>query len=113
MVCEIWGQAVSPLRPGTETWVAWLLMWIGYSIVVGLVGRAIVPLKKPLGTFATLLLGMVGATVGPIIVQFVYDRGCISPLRPESFVGAVGVAVLLLLGYHLAQPPRKRIGSDR
>ena len=113
MVFGIWGQAVPQVRPGTEAWVAWLLMWIGYSIVVGLVGRAIVPLQRPLGTFATLLVGMVAATLGPIIVQAVYKPDGVSPLSPEAFVAAVGVVVLILLGYYLVQLLSKQPGSRR
>ncbi|MCS7238711.1 MAG: hypothetical protein NZ899_10650 [Thermoguttaceae bacterium] len=95
---------VSPLKmaPGSEPWVAVLLMWLGYSLAVGLAARAVVPLPRPLGTFATVLIGLVGVTMGPLALEWGYFRQTISPLRPEAFVAAVAVSVLVLLAYRFS-----------
>lgn len=91
------------MRPGSEPWVAVLLMWLGYSLIVGLIARAIVPLPRPPGTFATLLVGLVGATLAPFILEWAAFGRSVSPLRPEAFLTAVGVATACLLFYRLSQ----------
>jgi uncharacterized membrane protein YeaQ/YmgE (transglycosylase-associated protein family) len=87
-------------------------MWIGYSLVVGLIARAIVPLRQPLGTFATLLVGMVGATLGPLVLQWLLQSPEVSPLRPEAFLAAVVLASLILFGYHLIGHFKKQPGMS-
>ncbi len=95
---EMFLQVPPPhMSPGSEPWVAALLMWLGYSLVVGLVARAIVPLPRPLGTFATILVGLVGATGGPLLKDFLLAPKETSPLRPESFVAAATLAVAILV----------------
>lgn len=83
--------------------MAALLMWLGYSVVVGLAARAIVPLPRPLGTFSTILVGLIGTTLGPLVWEAFSPGGSASPLRPEPFLAAVCVSVIILVAWRVIQ----------
>ncbi|WP_437204957.1 GlsB/YeaQ/YmgE family stress response membrane protein [Planctomicrobium sp. SH664] len=74
-----------------------ILSWIVFGLVVGVIGRLLVPGRQPMGWVKTILLGVVGSFAGGLIAYFV-DGG--QPFQPSgmlmSILGAVVVLTLFL-----------------
>ena len=85
-----------------------ILGWILFGFVVGLIARAIMPGRQPIGLFATTLLGIVGAILGGWIGQalgfYTVDQGA-------GFVAATIGAIVLLLIYSSIM--RRRMAKDK
>jgi uncharacterized membrane protein YeaQ/YmgE (transglycosylase-associated protein family) len=64
-----------------------------FGLVVGAIARLAVPGPDPMGWFATLCLGLVGAFVGGILFSFLFNQGI-------GLFGAVIGAILVLLFYN-------------
>jgi uncharacterized membrane protein YeaQ/YmgE (transglycosylase-associated protein family) len=80
--------------------VIWLII---LGLVVGLIARAVVPGRQPMGWIATAVLGIVGAYVGGTLGSVVFPphQFDIHPPIKHSFLGALVGAVLLLVIYKL------------
>jgi uncharacterized membrane protein YeaQ/YmgE (transglycosylase-associated protein family) len=75
--------------------IIWLII---LGLVVGLIARAVVPGRQPMGWIATAVLGIVGAYVGGTLGSVVFPphQFDIHPPIQHSFLGALVGAVLLL-----------------
>jgi uncharacterized membrane protein YeaQ/YmgE (transglycosylase-associated protein family) len=75
--------------------IIWLII---LGLVVGLIARAVVPGRQPMGWLATAALGIVGAYVGGTLgsIAFPPHRFDIQPPIKHAFLGALLGAVLLL-----------------
>jgi uncharacterized membrane protein YeaQ/YmgE (transglycosylase-associated protein family) len=85
-----------------ELVVVWhIIGMIILGLIVGLIARAIVPGKQPMGWIATALLGIVGGYVGGTLGSVVFPphKFTITPPINHSFWGALVGAVILLLIY--------------
>ena len=72
-----------------------IIGWILFGLVVGIVGKLLMPGRDPGGFILTILLGIAGALLGGFLGQFLgfYREG-----EPAGFLMAVlGSSVLLLL----------------
>ncbi len=80
--------------------IIWLII---LGLVVGLIARAVVPGRQPMGWIATAVLGIVGAYVGGTLGSVVFPphQFDIHPPIKHSFLGALVGAVLLLVIYKL------------
>ena len=77
-----------------------LLSWIVLGLVAGAIAKFIMPGKDPGGIIVTILIGIAGAVVGGFLgTQFGW--GDISGFNVQSFLLAVGGALLLLLAYRM------------
>lgn len=95
--------AATPAAPGIRyqrrlvvvLHIIWLII---LGLVVGLIARAIVPGRQPMGWIATAVLGIVGAYVGGTLGSVVFPphQFDIHPPIKHSFLGALVGAVLLL-----------------
>ena len=90
-----------PLNEAAQLAGDWLLTWVGFGTLVGLVAKAIMPGRDPGGAVATLLMGVGGAVIGCGILSYFYDGQRVSPLTPLGFCLAVGGAFVLLVFYRL------------
>ncbi len=45
----------------------WLIGWIFFGFIVGLIARGLVPGKQPMGIFRTMMLGIGGSFLGGLI----------------------------------------------
>lgn len=89
------------------------MVWFTYIVIglfAGLIARAVVPGKQPMGLFATTVLGIAGSLLGGILGSL------FSPGGPKFQVGGSGlimsvvgaIVVLLAVGWYNA---RKRISA--
>ena len=86
--------------------IIWMIV---LGLVVGLIARAVVPGRQPMGFIATAVLGIVGAYVGGTLGSVVFPphQFDIHPPIKHAFLGALVGAVLLLVDIqarHLADP---------
>ena len=79
-----------------------ILGYILTGLVVGALGRLVVPGRNPIGLAMTILLGIVGAVVGGLIA---YAVGLGAVL---TFIVAVAIAALLV--YMISGSSRSRSG---
>jgi len=73
-----------------------MLGWIFFGLIVGVVARALLPGRDPMGLLATALLGVVGALFGGWVGQAL---GLYAVGSRVGFLGAVVGAVLVLVIY--------------
>jgi uncharacterized membrane protein YeaQ/YmgE (transglycosylase-associated protein family) len=75
-----------------------VLGWIIFGLVVGIVGKLIMPGKDPGGLIATVAIGVIGALIGGFLGRLV---GMYGEEDPVGFVMAVIGAMLLLWLYRV------------
>jgi uncharacterized membrane protein YeaQ/YmgE (transglycosylase-associated protein family) len=80
-----------------------ILGWILFGLVVGIIAKFIMPGRDPGGIIVTILLGIVGAVLGGYIGQALHLYG---PGEPAGFVGATLGAILILFIYRMATRSR-------
>jgi uncharacterized membrane protein YeaQ/YmgE (transglycosylase-associated protein family) len=75
-----------------------IIGWVLFGLVVGIVGKLLMPGRDPGGFIITILLGIGGALLGGFIGQSLglYQEG-----EPAGFLMAVVGSILLLLIYRL------------
>jgi uncharacterized membrane protein YeaQ/YmgE (transglycosylase-associated protein family) len=80
--------------------------WLLFGLVVGVVGKFLMPGRDPGGFIVTILLGIAGALLGGFIGQSLgfYREG-----EPAGFIMAVIGSIILLLLYRLFVGRRERI----
>ena len=100
--CGTAGLLCPPVGYSKELVVVLHIIWmIILGLVVGLIARAVVPGRQPMGWIATAVLGIVGAYVGGTLGSVVFPphQFDIHPPIKHSFLGALVGAVLLLVIY--------------
>lgn len=81
--------------------MSWIL-FIVFGLVVGLIARALMPGRQPMGFILTALLGMAGSFVGSYIGGLIQGEGeTVNTADPFNWIGAVLGSLLLLLIYGL------------
>jgi uncharacterized membrane protein YeaQ/YmgE (transglycosylase-associated protein family) len=86
------------LKPENKTMhVIWFIL---FGLVVGLIARAIMPGRQPMGFILTALLGMAGSFIGGYLGSlFQGDQGGLEVSDPYNWIGAIVGSLLLLLLY--------------
>jgi uncharacterized membrane protein YeaQ/YmgE (transglycosylase-associated protein family) len=76
----------------------YIIGWIFFGLVVGIVAKFLMPGRDPGGFFMTALLGIVGALVAGFLGRLIgwYGEG-----DPVGFVMAVVGSIILLVAYRL------------
>jgi uncharacterized membrane protein YeaQ/YmgE (transglycosylase-associated protein family) len=86
-----------------------VLGWILFGFVVGLLARAILPGRDPLGVIGTTSLGIAGALIAGWLGQ---AAGWYGPDEGAGFVSAtVGAIIMLVVGHWVAKKSVTRKGS--
>lgn len=75
-----------------------IIGWILFGLVVGIVGKLLMPGRDPGGFIITIILGIAGALVGGFVGQSLgfYREG-----EPAGFIMAVLGSIILLLLYRM------------
>ncbi|MDA8744333.1 GlsB/YeaQ/YmgE family stress response membrane protein [Rubripirellula amarantea] len=71
----------------------WILGWIVFGFLVGLIARALIPGEQAMGCMRTILLGIAGSFVGGAI-GYLLQGG--SLIQSSGWIGSVVGAVILL-----------------
>jgi len=84
----------------------YIIGWILFGLVVGVVAKFLMPGRDPGGFFITVLIGIVGSLVGGFLGRLVgwYGDG-----DPVGFVMAVVGSIVLLAAYRLTMGPTSRV----
>ncbi|GJL59687.1 MAG: hypothetical protein NPIRA03_25440 [Nitrospirales bacterium] len=72
--------------------------WIVFGLIVGVVGKLLMPGKDPGGFFATVAIGIIGALFGGMLGRMI---GMYGQDDPVGFVMAVIGAILFLWLYRV------------
>lgn len=85
-----------------------IIGWIFFGLVVGVIGKFLMPGRDPGGWVVTILLGIGGALIGGFVGQSLgfYREG-----EPAGFIMAVIGSILLLVIYRMFAG--KRTIADR
>ncbi|HNP62263.1 MAG TPA: GlsB/YeaQ/YmgE family stress response membrane protein [Nitrospirales bacterium] len=75
-----------------------IIGWIVFGLIVGVVGKILMPGKDPGGFFATVAIGIIGALFGGMLGRMV---GMYGQDDPVGFVMAVIGAILFLWLYRV------------
>ena len=75
-----------------------IIGWIIFGLIVGIVAKLLMPGRDPGGFIVTILLGIVGATVGGWLGRVL---GLYRPNEPAGFFMALVGAVILLALYRM------------
>jgi uncharacterized membrane protein YeaQ/YmgE (transglycosylase-associated protein family) len=76
-----------------------IIGWILFGLVVGIIGKLLMPGRDPGGFVITILLGIAGALLGGWIGQAL---GLYAPDEPAGFIMAVIGSIILLVIYRFA-----------
>jgi uncharacterized membrane protein YeaQ/YmgE (transglycosylase-associated protein family) len=79
-----------------------IIGFIILGIVAGFLARLLVPGRDPMGFVATVVLGMVGALVGGLLADVVFDDEAI------GWIGATVGAVIVLLVWNAVTGARRK-----
>lgn len=86
-----------------------VLGWILFGFIVGLIARAIMPGRDPLGLVGTTVLGILGALVAG---WFGHAVGWYAPDEAAGFISATIGAIVVLAIYYFATGRRRRLTSS-
>jgi len=76
-----------------------IIGWILFGLVVGVIGKLLMPGRDPGGFIITILLGIAGALLGGFVGQAL---GLYGPGEPAGFIMAVIGSIILLVIYRMA-----------
>lgn len=79
-----------------------ILGWILFGLVVGILGKLIMPGRDPGGMIVTILLGIAGALLGGFIGQAL---GLSGEGEPAGLIMSVIGAIVLLFLYRVVRRP--------
>lgn len=82
----------------------WIIGWVVFGLLVGMIARGIVPGEQPMGLIRTMLLGIAGSFVGGLVGYFIVGGALI---QSSGWIGSVIGAIALLA----LQVRRGRLGE--
>lgn len=85
-----------------------IIAWIILGLAAGAIAKAILPGRQGGGWIITLVLGVVGALVGGFIGSAVFGVGLEGFFSIQTWLLAIGGAILVLLIYGLATRGARR-----
>jgi uncharacterized membrane protein YeaQ/YmgE (transglycosylase-associated protein family) len=89
------------LSPAAQQWVYVVLIWVGFGTLAGLLATLILPLRRSIGPFAIIAMGIVGSTIGLLGLTWLFPDKPLNPISPLGFLAATIGAFLLLVLHRL------------
>jgi len=101
------------LSPAAQHWVNVVLVWIGFGALSGLLARAVLPLRQPVGPLPTMVVGIVGSALGLLALSLLWSDRPMNPISPAGFLAATAGALVVLIIYRLCvtSRPKKEEGD--
>jgi uncharacterized membrane protein YeaQ/YmgE (transglycosylase-associated protein family) len=91
-----------------------ILWWILIGLVVGAVGRLVVPGRQHIGILLTILIGVVAAIIGGILTAAVLGAGhTVITFIVAVLLAALAVSLFTTRGYGRARNSRRRRSTWR
>jgi len=88
------------LSQTAQQWVNLILLWVGFGTLAGLLAKSLIPGRES-GAVVTVLIGIVGSVVGPLLLCHFFQWKDFNPISPLGFLATVGGALVCLLAYRL------------
>jgi uncharacterized membrane protein YeaQ/YmgE (transglycosylase-associated protein family) len=89
------------LSPTAQHWVNVVLIWVGFGTLAGLVATLFFPLRRALGPFTVMVMGIGGSMVGLLGLSWLFPKHPQNPISPLGFLAATIGAFVLLAIYRL------------
>jgi uncharacterized membrane protein YeaQ/YmgE (transglycosylase-associated protein family) len=83
-----------------------IIGWIVFGLIVGAIGRLLVPGRQPMGWVATLLLGVVGSFIGGLI-SWIFTGGPNNPYHPAGWILSILGAIIAVWIYSASARPTR------
>jgi uncharacterized membrane protein YeaQ/YmgE (transglycosylase-associated protein family) len=90
----------------------WIIGWIVFGLVVGLIARAIMPGKQHMGVIATMLLGIAGSVIGGLVADlFAGQAQGGGMLHGVGWIGSIigAIGLLAIAAAVKTRPPKTPI----
>lgn len=100
------------LSPAAQHWANVVLLWVGFGIVTGLLAKLLVPGREPAGPWGTLMIGIFGSVLGPLVLSLALNQKRFNPISPVGLLASVAGALLFLLAYRFFVAVMARRGLD-
>ncbi|MEV6317060.1 GlsB/YeaQ/YmgE family stress response membrane protein [Streptomyces sp. NPDC051776] len=79
-----------------------IVSWIILGLIAGVIAKILLPGRDPGGLIGTTFIGIVGSFVGGWLSLHFLDRPVPKDFYdPETWVAAIGGALVLLIGYRI------------
>jgi uncharacterized membrane protein YeaQ/YmgE (transglycosylase-associated protein family) len=89
------------LSPTAQHWVNVVLIWVGFGTLAGLVATVFFPLRRSVGPFSVIVMGIVGSMIGLLGLSWLFPDRVLNPISVVGFLAATIGAFLLLVLYRL------------
>ncbi|HEY3452811.1 MAG TPA: GlsB/YeaQ/YmgE family stress response membrane protein [Myxococcales bacterium] len=83
-----------------------VIVWIIVGLVAGLIARAIMPGRQPMGLLLTTVLGLFGSVIGGLIGAAVWHRNA-GEFSPGGLVLSIAGALLVLVLFNAVRRPAR------
>jgi uncharacterized membrane protein YeaQ/YmgE (transglycosylase-associated protein family) len=80
-----------------------IIGWIFFGLLAGALARLLTPGKQSIGCFGTLAVGVIGALLGGLVGEAVFEDEIEFGWDLKPFLLAVAGAIVLLLGLNALQ----------
>jgi uncharacterized membrane protein YeaQ/YmgE (transglycosylase-associated protein family) len=84
-----------------------IIAWIVFGFIIGLLARAVVPGRQPMGFIMTTLLGVAGSLIGGFVANALAG-GTMQDIHGAGFIGSLIGAVALVFIASAASGGRHR-----
>jgi uncharacterized membrane protein YeaQ/YmgE (transglycosylase-associated protein family) len=86
----------------TMSTIGVIIGWVVFGLVVGFIGRLLVPGRDPMGWLGTIAVGVAGSMIGGFLAQLFW--GLDGEFEPASWIGSIIGAMLVVIGLRQLRP---------
>ncbi|SFI79682.1 GlsB/YeaQ/YmgE family stress response membrane protein [Planctomicrobium piriforme] len=80
-----------------------IFVWLFFGLIVGLLGRLLVPGRQPMGWLGTVALGVVGSFAGGFLT-YIFRGG--EPLQAAGMLMSI-LGAIIVLAIYISMAPRR------